>query len=396
MFPLKKTIEFSYLTYIYIYMKTLHLTYLDLMIVIDYSKLRREHTVECIVNMIKTAGLKQSFSNQRRRSGHQITPRVQGRQVELISELIDIQGSVKSDRASQQQNGLSSDGQSSESSPTITTTTLDLEDVWRIQEVCNRLTENPSILSDQELGSNRLSLNDLGQISLNQDVPPNGQHNNRGESQQTPKSTSIPSQISSTLSSASLSSLVSPISETSRMETIKKRLYYSIEQRGFDSICFFAATRDDFIDFINKLSPDAIKCIKRIQFRNCSITDNFIHDSIKHIKELELLLCNSLTNELDLKLLDDLESLTIQDCINISDEFADNMLALMPRLKSLNIHAYHLSDFFPEYLGCFRQNKIKQLAFPNCKDISNQTLMSIVKYFSSVDILCVAGTRVSI
>lgn len=353
--------------------------------VIDYSKFRREHTIECIMNAIQAARLRQTSIGPKD-SGHlqqmlQIRPPSEKFEFAFEPDHLDRVNRHSDDLTlcSQDIDNLSPE--------------LDLDDVWRIQEACNRLKKLASDLDHHDHHTTNDST-----IAGCQDIGPDVNGSKQIES--TSKSNSIPSQISSSISSTSFSSLISPLTDSSRIDSLKEKLYASLHRRQFDSICLFGATNDDIRHLISRFPVESQNHITRVQLRNCFITNNqlqFIYMAFKNITELELILCNSLTNKLPTHGLDNIKKFTIQDCINISDEFAENILKLMPKLESLNVHAYHLSDFFPEYIGSqCDSNNLKHLAFPNCKDITNRTLTSIVRYFGSLEALCIAGTRVSV
>lgn len=360
-----------------------------LMMVIDYSKLRREHTIECIWNTLQAARLRQQLNTDSNR--HYISPRRINNKSDIeLARFEPLSNGTTDKFIPRNSDDLTLCSQDfSFSDPPI-----DLDEVWRIQEVCNRHTENPSANADRSQSANNLRM-------AIQDSQRPRDANQRSDHLTTSESASIPSQISSTISSASLSSLQWPVSDFSRMDSIKEKLYASLDQRGFDAICLFAATNDDLRDLTSKLPAATRSHIKRVQLRNCFITDESLQvffENFPRIQELELILCNSLTDELKIDALSCIKHLTIQDCINISDEFAESLDTIMPSLESLNIHAYHLSDFFPDYLAsrCRDGNKLKQLGFPNCKNITNRWLGNFVKYYNSLESLSVAGTKVNI
>lgn len=376
--------------------------FVGLVNVIDCTQLRREHLVDCIISTLQTAKLKQQNRSLKPSStnkdlsdwNHQMsattttTTTMTALQQQLASQQpssVDIERKV-SNCIQQVSSGANNNDQE-------VYLDIDQEDVWRIQELCNRFTQRssqaPSII-------NRGAQPQPAILDSNNNVI-------IGEQQlqtTTSKSSSIPSQISSTLSSVSLSSLLSPLSESNRIDSLKEKLYSSLNNRGFDAICLFGATDDDVEDLVNKMPCSAYKRIIVGRLNNCSISDRGLSlfvSTFNQIEELELSGCNEITNCFELKALTNLTRLIITDCINIADGLAQKLIEIVHQLDELTIQAYHLTDAFLEYLSLNADTtRLKRLELPNCKEITNQSLITIAKHFNQLETLSVSGsTKVS-
>lgn len=329
----------------------------DLVSVIDCTQLRREHLVECILSTLQTAKLK-----HQRHLGKPISGK-DGTTAEV---------NIK--------NGYSS-GLRYNLTAQDTLADLDTDDVWRIQELCNRFSSqhrsNGSKLQALDANNNISSIDQQTICS-------------------TSKSSSIPSQISSTFSSMSLSSLLSPLSESSRIDNLKDKLYTSIVERGFDAISLFGATDEDIDDLITRLTDKTLCQILTCRLHNCSITNKALElliDRLCHIQDLELSGCNEITNSFDLLALKNLRCLTITDCINIADGIAQKLAPILGQLDELTVQAYHLTDTFLDYLSLNGETtKLIRLELPNCKEITNQSLATLALHFTKLETLSISGS----
>lgn len=334
----------------------------DLVNVIDCTQLRREHLIECIINTLQSAKLKQQSKQQAK----------------------SVQNAdANSNGESQQIQRRTSDKMSPESA----LVDFDGDEVWRIQELCNRF--NSSQQRNLQAGGN------------NRAIQQDANNNNIGEQQQTTsKSSSIPSQISSTFSSLSLSSLLSPLSESSRVECLKEKIYASMNERGFDAICLFGASDDDIEDLVGKMAAEARARICICKLNNCSISNRGLESllvTLSEIREIELSGCNEITNSFNLDNLTKLRRLTVTDCINIADGFAQKLSPILAQLDELTIQAYHLTDTFVEYLSLNAETtRLRQLELQNCKEITNQTLITLALHFTKLESLSISGsTKIS-
>lgn len=353
---------------------------------IDCTQLRRDYLVECIINTLQTAKSKQQ------KAAIETTTTTETATKDQISNNRNVASRLDNPRDQPSNTNNNSNVQRYLADSFID---FDQDDVWRIQELCNRYTQRTGNATrqhqQQQLDTSTISGNQSNNDSANQ------------QQQQTcsaSKSSSIPSQISSTLSSVSLSSLLSPLSESSRIESIKERLYNSLDNRGFDAICLFGATDDDIDDLVNKMPLNAHKRIICCRLNSCCITNRGLDLLIlkfTKIEEIELSGCNEITNCFDLKSLTNLKRLIITDCINIADGVAQKLIQITHQLDELTVQAYHLTDTFIEYISLNSDTtRLKRLELPNCKEITNQSIVTIAKYFPNLESLSISGsTKVS-
>lgn len=319
--------------------------------VIDCNQLRREQLVECIMNTLHSAKLRHQQSRP--------------------AKLPAVRSSSRLDQEA--------DEQANRHSSTDSYLDIDQDDVWRIQELCNRFSQRA--LSSRQQVAHQTEASEQPNCTAS-------------------KSSSIPSQISSTLSSLSLSSLLSPLSESSRIESLRDKLYGSIDDRRFDAICLFGATDEDVEDLASKLAAESRARITIGRLNNCSLTNRGIDlfmRTFSRLEQLELSGCNEISNSLELKTLVSLKKLTLTDCINIADGIAQKLIQILHQLRELTIQAYHLTDAFLDYLSSNADtSQLRSLELPNCKEITNQSLMTIAKHFPQLQIISISGsTKVS-
>jgi len=265
---------------------------------------------------------------------------------------------------------------------------FDQGDVWVIQELCNRFTHRSSQTNSRQPTAETSTIQPSSNFICGSD-----QQNN---CLTTSKSASIPSQISSTLSSVSISSLLSPLSESNRIENIRKKLYTSIDNRGFDAICLFGATDDDIQDLVCKVTVKAQRRIIVGRLNNCGLTNAGLElfiSTFNQVEELEISGCNEITNSFDLFGLQNIRRLTITDCINIADGIAQKLIQILPQLDELTIQAYHLTDAFLEYLSVNSDTlRLRRLEMPDCKELTNQSLVTIARHFTKLEALSLSGS----
>lgn len=328
----------------------------DLVSVIDCTQLRREHLLECIFNTLQSAKLK-----QQKQVGKPANMRSSHDAAEVDSKIVS---NCKLSLVTQD-----------------TLADFDNDDIWRIQELCNRFS------SHQRVYGCKTQTMDANNNILSQD---------QQTACSTSKSSSIPSQISSTFSSMSLSSLFSPLSESSRIESLKDKLYASIYERGFDAICLFGATDADIDDLIIKLPEKAQHRIYLCKLHNCCISNKALElltEHLNQIQELELSGCNEITNSFNLQTLKRLRCLIITDCINIADGLAQRLAPLLGQLDELTLQAYHLTDTFVDYLSLNAETaRLTRLELPNCKEITNQSLATLALHFTNLNTLSISGS----
>lgn len=369
----------------------------DLVGVIDCTQLRREHLAECILNTLQTARLKHQQHNQNKANNCN-------------------HNNHNHQNQQQQHNhypGHHQDYQTAIDNDPYDLSQLDQDEVWRIQELCNRYTmrsfnngfngtSNHSANQAPQGGQpNRTSAisassqNDQNDTTTIATTTTSTQHTTTSG---IANSKSSSSQISSsTLSSISISSLLSPLSESSRVDSIREKLYTALDERGFDSICLFGATDDDIEDLATKTRPNGAQIqIKLGRLSNCSISDRGLEvflSTFGQLEELELTGCNEITNAIDLKGLKQLRRLIITDCINIADGLAQRLIEIVHQLEVLVVQAYHLTDAFLEFLSLNSDtSQLRRLELPNCKEITNTSAITIAKHFQSVETLSISGS----
>lgn len=359
----------------------------ELMGVIDCRQLRREYLAECIMNTLQSARLKH-LSQQQQHRGENPS---QGGNGALLS-------------------AIGNSGHQTEPGDLSDLGQLDQDEIWRIQELCNRYTMR---VFSQSLGggggnstglpnqphSNRTSGGFVAATQSDQN-----ETNNQTTTTTTTSTSGIAnsksssSQISSsTLSSISISSLLSPLSESSRVDSLREKLYTTLEERGLISICLFGATDDDIDDLVARTRPNgAQKQLRLARLNNCALTDrglDTLANTFSQIEELELMGCNEITNGIDLRPLQRLRRLIITDCINIADGLAQRIVEVMHQLETLTIQAYHLTDAFLEFVSLNSDtSQLKRLELPNCKEITNSSALTIAKHFHSLDALSISGS----
>lgn len=352
---------------------------------IDCTQLRREHLADCIISTLQTAKLKQQqrskpLSNAAKDNSND------------WNQIAGLQCAQPPDYERRPPSGFQQQVGANEHDVFFD---IDQEDVWRIQELCNRFTQR-GLSQQTSTGKAQQPSTSILDANNNNNVTSSEQQ----QTTSTSKSSSIPSQISSTLSSVSLSSLLSPLSESNRIDSLKEKLYSSLDSRGFDAVCLFGATDDDIEDLVNKMPAGAHKRITVGRLNNCSISDRGLGvflSTFNLIEELELSGCNEITNSFELKSLSNLSRLIITDCINIADGLAQKLVEIVHQLDELTIQAYHLTDAFLEYLSLNSDtSRLKRLELPNCKEITNQSLITMAKHFSQLETLSLSGsTKVS-
>lgn len=352
----------------------------DLINVIDCTQLRRDHLVDCILNTLQTSAKLQNSAKRQAIGAAQV-----GQKCNIYAQ-----------DNSHEQNGVSkvrSDSTDSSIEPSSPMTNvlnlIDQDDVWRIQELCNKFTNQKQ---HHQSARNQNSERQVATVAANANETTTNLSSNS-------KSSSIPSQISSTFSSVSLSSLLlSPLSESNKIETMKEKLYNSLDDRGFDALCLFGATDEDVEDLVAKLRPNSQRRIIIGRLNNCCVSDKGLDLFIKtfsQIQELELSGCNEISNSIELRPLQNLRRLIITDSINIADGFAQQLSHLLPQLDELTLQAYHLTDAFLDYLSLSvnsSTSRLRRLELPNCKEITNQSLVTIAKHFPQLEALSISGS----
>uniref|UniRef100_A0A6G1SLW2 F-box/LRR-repeat protein 16 n=1 Tax=Aceria tosichella TaxID=561515 RepID=A0A6G1SLW2_9ACAR len=408
----------------------------DLVGVIDCTHLRREHLAECILNTLQTARLKyqQHYHSQQRASNNNHNHNNNnhnnhgGLPMNLSHYLYGQQASQQQQQHHNQHHHYHQDHHYGQMVANVNggsgyqndLSELDQDEIWRIQELCNRYTMRSfsnglngsggggSIIGNtngqtQALpnrtsavsGSSQTDQNDVTTAATTLTTANGTQHTTSGIANSKSSSSQISS--STTLSSISISSLLSPLSESSRIESIREKLYTALDERGFNSICLFGATDDDIEDLASKTRPNGAQIqIKLGRLSNCSISDRGLEvflATFGQLEELELTGCNEITNAIDLRGLKQLRRLIITDCINIADGLAQRLAEIFHQLEVLVVQAYHLTDAFLEFISLNADtSRLKRLELPNCKELTQTSALTIAKHFQALDALSLSGS----
>ncbi|GFV39258.1 hypothetical protein TNCV_1598721 [Trichonephila clavipes] len=112
--------------------------------------------------------------------------------------------------------------------------------------------------------------------------------------------------------------------DLSSTSELRKRVYSSLEKRGFPSLCLFGAGDDDVYDVVSNFPHGYVRQVQWLVLRCCNVTDKghevlleFFHE----VTRLEMSGCNEVTDAgLWASLHPRLVHLTLSDCINVADE----------------------------------------------------------------------------
>lgn len=393
----------------------------DISLVVDYSQLRREHLVERIISTLQSAARMKS-----QRNGASNNNDSHGHSKQQTTTITSLSASVSaSDALEERHSSISADSQLGEStrnteslgdlkrtsidSNSLCMSDLDQDDVWRIQEICNRQANRGNYLYTRGHLSHQTvdTSQDLQQQQQNQqahDQDNNNKQQQADKQRHTSQSSSIPSQISSTFSSVSLSSmLMNPVHEPSRIEVIRDKLYASIDTRGIDALCISGATNEDIEDLIAKLSNKSKLAIVAIKLINAFVHDKAIWqltETFSNLRYFELSGCNEISNFLEFSpQANKIEHLVINDCIHVGDNVGKNLLRLMANLHTLTIQAYHLTDSFLDIIAveCSKSLcNLRRLELPSCKEISNKSIVIIARHLTQLEGLSLSYSKVSL
>lgn len=167
-----------------------------------------------------------------------------------------------------------------------------------------------------------------------------------------------------------------------------QKFYESLERRQFTDLCIHAANDNDIMDFCMKTTNlNILNRLEFLSFKNCNITDKGLEYLLAtvnpQLNKLEICSCNDITDSgLWTGLVANLRSLTIMDCINISDETLSTV-AMLPLLKEFTLQAYHVTDtgfsFFsiPDNGKQSTKVQIEVLNLISCWELTNQCINHI-------------------
>lgn len=175
---------------------------------------------------------------------------------------------------------------------------------------------------------------------------------------------------------------------------MRLKYYYSLQRRGFDSICFFAATDDDVCHFTENFNS-AKKSVQCISMRCSNATDKGLEKILHHlpnVNRLELSGCNEITEAgLWSCLSSNIEALTISDCINVADDSVGAIAQLLPSLREFNLQAYHVTDSALSYFSSKQSYSLSVLRLTSCWEVTNHGIVNVVHSLPNLTELSLSG-----
>nr|XP_046912524.1 F-box/LRR-repeat protein 15-like isoform X1 [Dermatophagoides farinae] len=213
----------------------------------------------------------------------------------------------------------------------------------------------------------------------------------------------------------------------------RKRLYYSIKLRQFQTICLQNPSDNDLVELVNfyknfhhpnednnnnlnlnpmnsSLSTSSSSSssssntnekqsinLNHIIIRNGTITDNGLEILLttfaKTLNSFELIGCNELSNSgLWSGLVPNLRLLTIQDCINISDDTVTILCQLLTSLQTFQFQAYHVTDIAMAYFSTsLMRQSLRVLTLQHCWEITNQGVANVAHSLPNLTSLSLSG-----
>ncbi|XP_014670613.1 PREDICTED: F-box/LRR-repeat protein 16-like [Priapulus caudatus] len=181
-----------------------------------------------------------------------------------------------------------------------------------------------------------------------------------------------------------------------RQQSADARLkhYYSLQRRGFDSICFFAATDDDMDHFVENFNS-AKKSVRCLSMRCSNASDRGLERILHHlpnVNRLELSGCNEITEAgLWSCLSSNIEALAIADCINVADDSVGAIAQLLPSLREFNLQAYHVTDSALSYFSAKQSYSLSVLRLTSCWEVTNHGVVNIVHALPNLTELSLSG-----
>ncbi|XP_022240691.1 F-box/LRR-repeat protein 16-like [Limulus polyphemus] len=176
---------------------------------------------------------------------------------------------------------------------------------------------------------------------------------------------------------------------------LRKKVYFSLERRGFDCACLFGANDEDLYDFVSNCPPSYVRHLRHLSLRYCNVTDKGLEVSLKNLQavtQLELFGCNDITDAgLWATLNPRIVSLTLADSINIADESVATITQLLPSLYELNLQAYHVTDTALAFFGPRQSATLIILRLRFCWEITNHGLLNLVHALPNLSILSLSG-----
>ncbi|XP_013775653.1 F-box/LRR-repeat protein 16-like [Limulus polyphemus] len=189
--------------------------------------------------------------------------------------------------------------------------------------------------------------------------------------------------------------LRSPSGDLAATSELRKRVYLSLERRGFDSACLFGANDEDVYDFVSNCPPSQVRNLRHVALRCCNVTDKGLEallETLQAVTQLELFGCNEITDAgLWASFSPRIVSLTLADCINIADESVAAVTQLLPSLYELNLQAYHVTDAALAFFGPRQSATLIILRLRSCWEITNHGLLNLVHALPNLSVLSLSG-----
>lgn len=195
-----------------------------------------------------------------------------------------------------------------------------------------------------------------------------------------------------------ISPYVEPTISPLNTQDFRSRLYYSLKRRGFDSICLQGATDSDIIEFTTQAAlNDGSEKFAHVSIKHSYITDKgleiFLASIARSLQTFEMIGCNDISDSgLWTGLVPNLKCLTIQDCINVSDETIAAICQLLTSLNTLHVQAYHVSDLSMTYFNTsMLEVTLHTLVLQNCWEITNQGVANLAQCLPNLTSLSLSG-----
>lgn len=175
---------------------------------------------------------------------------------------------------------------------------------------------------------------------------------------------------------------------------MRVKYYYSLQRRGFDSICLLSATDTDISHFVNNFNS-AKKSVRCLSLRCSNITDKGLERILQHlpnIYRLELSGCNDITEAgLWSCLSANIEALSVSDCINVADDSVGAIAQLLPSLREFNLQAYHVTDSALSYFSSKQSYSLSVLRLSSCWEVTNHGVVNVVHSLPNLTELSLSG-----
>ncbi|XP_054719848.1 LOW QUALITY PROTEIN: F-box/LRR-repeat protein 16-like [Uloborus diversus] len=183
--------------------------------------------------------------------------------------------------------------------------------------------------------------------------------------------------------------------DLSSTSELRKKVYQSLERRGFSSLCLHGAGDDDVYDVISNFPAGHVRQVRWLSLRCCNLTDKGLEvllEFFQALSRLEMSGCNEVTDAgLWASLHPRIAHLTLSDCINVADESVAAIAQLLPGLRELNLQAYHVTDAALAFFGPRPQQSLQVLRLRSCWELTNHGLLNLVHALPNLSVLSLSG-----